>query len=253
MGRYLTVPDELLGVAEAAENYFRSRGYRIKIEYRDLAYPYVSAFTAVRKPTSVIVDVVSGLNLERVRQWMRYCKSSARDTRFCTCIRREVGVAAEIQAALRADGIGLYYANDNFIEILMPADQGLVLQLPDLGNFPASVRDLLGPSYEKFERGDWRECFSDACEAFENEARAHLKRGLRSTRIRILDKKGALKKFSNAQIDRKTIGQLQHEFDQIQAPNYLDSQIAQTLAAINPDRVRGCAQKEKGAHRGKPA
>ena len=177
---------------------------------------------------------------------MRYCKSSARDTRFCTCVRHTTGVAAEIQATLRSEGIGLYYSNDNFIEILTPADQGLVLQLPALEKFPASVRDLLGPSYEKFERGDWRECFADACEAFENEARSHLKRGLRSTRIKILDKKGVAKKLSNAQIDRKTIGQLQHEFDQIQAPNYLDAQIAQTLAAINPDRVGVIHKKRKG-------
>ncbi len=75
MAKYLTIPDELLSAAEATESYFRTRGYRVKREHRELAFPYVPAFTAVRTPTRIIVEIQSEIKLERVRQWTRYCKS----------------------------------------------------------------------------------------------------------------------------------------------------------------------------------
>jgi hypothetical protein len=245
MSKYLTIPDELLGAAEATEEYFRAHGYKVKPENRDLAYPYVPAFTAIRNPTSVIVEIQSAINLDRVKQWMRYCKSCTKDMRFATCVPAGIEVPTAIVTALRRDGIGLYNANDEVMEILPPADQAVALQLPELGNYTAPIRDMLGSSYEKCRRGDWREGFEDACQAFENEARAHLKRGLKSGRIKILDKTGNPKKLTAKQIDKKTIGQLQHEFKQIQSPNYLDSQIAQTLEAINSDRVGVVHKKRK--------
>jgi hypothetical protein len=244
MTKFLTIPEELIGAADAAVDYFRNHGYKIKIEHRDLAYPYVPAFIAARTPTNLIVEIGSAVDVERMRQWLRYCRSCSRDTRIATCVRHEADVPASIQMILRREGIGLYYTNDDFMEILPPNDQALTLQLPDLQRFAAAVRDLLGPSYEKFERGDWRESFSDACQAMENEARAHLKRSLTSGRIKVLDKNGRPRKLTNAQIDRKTIGQLHHDFDQIQSPNYLDSQISKALAAINPDRV-GVVHKKR--------
>jgi hypothetical protein len=244
MGKYLTIPDELLGVAERAETYFRDRGYRVKIENRDLAYPYVPAFTAARSPTSLIVEVQSTISLDRVDQWVRYCKSCTKDMRFATCVPAGIELPTSMVMALRRNGIGLYSTNHDVMEILAPTDQAVALQLPELRGFSAAIRDMLGPSYEKCGRGDWREGFEDACQAFETEARAHLKRG--SKRIKVLDKKGNVIKLTAKRIDKMTIGQLAHQYAQIQSPNYLDSQIAQTLTAINPDRIGVVHKKRKG-------
>src|SRR5690348_8634576 len=118
MGKFLTIPDELIAATGAIEGHFRSRGYKIQMEKRDLAYPYVPAFTANRSHTSVIVEIYSTIDLKRIDQWGRYCRSCTRDTRFAACVPKGTDIPTETLSAMRENGIGLYTSNHNISEIL---------------------------------------------------------------------------------------------------------------------------------------
>src|SRR5439155_25886598 len=98
-----------------------------------------------------------------------------------------------------------------------------------------SVRGQLGSAYEKIARGDWRDAFQDACQALEDEARKHLKRWSKTTRIKVQRNTGP-HILPAKQIDRMTMGQLAKAFREIVSPNQLDTIIGRTLDDIVDDR-----------------
>jgi hypothetical protein len=129
-------------------------------------------------------------------------------------------------------------------ELLPPHDLALNVALPELRSFSPALRRILGPVYEKFNRGDWREGFEEACLVLETEARNYLKEGIRSTRITILDKRGAPNNPTLTKVGRMTLGQLASVFARIQSQNHTDSLLAGILPKINPDRI-GVVHKKR--------
>ena len=140
---------------------------------------------------------------------------------------------------LRQHGVGLYIANGNGVtESLAPADQGMqdgAAAIPALDDLHRSVKEVLGPAYEKIRRGEWREGFQEACEALEDSARAYLKKWSRTGRIRVQRKKGA-HTLAGRHIEKMTMGQLAKAFSEIISPNKVDTVIGLALDAVVTDR-----------------
>lgn len=243
---FLTISDDLLSIADAAATHFRDLGYRISVEPSDIEFPYRPAFVAKRSPVRIIVEVTSTIVTGRVEQWVRYGRSCSRDTQLALFLPRDTQVPETIQAVLVERGVGLYRSDGaDTYEALAPRDLALNVQLPEIRGLPASHRRLLGPVYEKFQRGDWREGFQEACLVLETEAREYLKKGLRSGRITVLDARGRPRNPTLRQVNRMTLGQLGVKFSMIQNQNYADSAIAGIISEINKDRVLVVHSKRK--------
>jgi hypothetical protein len=236
--RHKTVPDELLEYVDTISAHFRALGFKVHPERSELGFPYTPTFLCKRgRMTNVIVELDSKIPFQRLQQWVGYGRSCGGDTRVAVCVPPYANIPAAELAQLQQLRVGLYTVlPQNLLEQLAPPDLGINVALPPLENMPARIRELLGPSYEQFARAQWRECFEDACQVLEHEARSYLKRGIRMQRITILGKKGPVT-LSKKQIDKFTMGKLANVFSTIQAQNHADAVIEQALKTINPDRV----------------
>lgn len=226
---FLTVADKLLACAYGAYDHLVVHGYRVKVEKADPAAPYAPTMTATRTSTTVHVEVCGVLDFLRVKEWVSYSKSTGRDTRLVVCMPSELSVQED---DLRKLGVGLFRFGTEITETIAPIDLALHVELPQL---PASLRVALGPAYEKHKRGEWRECFEEACNALEEEARRYFKRWSKTGRIKVQRKKGPVQ-LSVTEIDRLPMGALRDCFKDIVSPTSLDSSIEQALTAINPER-----------------
>jgi hypothetical protein len=236
--KFLTVPTELVEHAEAARRFFADRGYRIVIEQLEVGYPVRPTMVCTRQGTTLFVEVHGRVPIERIRNWVRYCGSCAEDSQVALCIPADAPVKAAELTELQKLRVGLYVATaDAVAEQLAPADLALRVSLPALSSLPVTVRRELGPVYEQFDRNQWREGFREATQVLEQRARKYLRRGIKSTRITVLDKKGAVRTLTSAEIDKMTLGALAAAFANIQTPSQGDNIVAQALAQVNPDRV----------------
>ena len=77
--KYLTVPEELLPLAEISEEHYRAKAYTIRVEPTEYLSPYVPAFSAKRKKTVVFVEVLGSCDHHRIEDWSRFCKSAGED------------------------------------------------------------------------------------------------------------------------------------------------------------------------------
>ena len=217
---FRTLSIDLVEYAEAVANDFERRGFTIRVEKSELGFPYTPTILCIRRPTTVIVEVISQIQQDRLDAWVSYARSSGRDTRVAVCISDTVAISPDQGPKLRQDGIGLYTSNGHTIEErIAPMDLGLNVTLPPLESLPQKVRTLLGPAYEQFGRTQWREGFEDACKALENEARRYLKAGSRMGRIRI-DTGRRLRILTDKEINKMTIGALANAFSEIQSQNH---------------------------------
>jgi hypothetical protein len=192
----------------------------------------------------LLVEIASDIPLFRVDEWVRYGRSCASDTRVALCVPSELRDKGPIElkessyAYLRQCGVGLYRASTTqIVEMIPPIDLGLNVQLPELRRLPKGARKALGPAYEKFSRGDWREGFEEASLAVEEKARAYLKEGIKSTRIVIVGYKGRIATPTVKQVDKMTLGMLAKMFANIQHQNHHDALLAAVLPQLNPDRI----------------
>jgi len=235
---FQTVPNELLEAAQAAARDFHGKGHKIKVEPRELRFPFTPTMVCKRGHTTVIVEVDSKPPTKRLRDWRAFCRSCDRDTRIALVLPATTALSANDLAKLGQDGIGVYSwtGASGLTEIAQPQDLALNLELPDLAAQPVRVRALLGAAYEQFARSHWREGFGDACQVLENEAKRYLARGFKSTRIKVL-KGGRPQALTKKKIESMTLGQIKDTFEAIISPSQTDSQIAQTLKALNPDRI----------------
>jgi hypothetical protein len=236
--QYKTVADELLDYPEVIASYFENVGFRVYPERSEVGFPYTPTHLCKRgKITTIITELAAKIVFKRIEDWVRYGKSCGRDTRIALCLPSTVNISPDELEKLREKGIGLYAAYSNrLVERLAPADLGLNLALPELGDFPAKIRELLGPAYEQFARAQWRDGFEDACQALEDETRRYLKRWSRTGRIKVLRKKGPVT-LSDREINKLTMGQLAGVFATIEAQNHGDSVIGHALSKINKDRI----------------
>lgn len=123
------------------------------------------------------------------------------------------------------------------MEVSAAADLAVRVALPELNDLPAELWPLLGPAYEKIDRGDWRNGLAEACQTVETYARQYLRAGVAQGRIVILNDNGQVRNVTDQMIAKMTLGALAFAFNHIQNRNYSDSVIANVLPAINPERV----------------
>jgi hypothetical protein len=247
---FKTVADELLDSAEIVADDFQFRGYRVEVERAELGYPSTPTLVCKRgNITTIIVEVDSGISFQKLsrklEEWVRYARSTSKDTRVAACLPADTNLTHRQMASLQDNGVGLYVAfKDRVLERIGPADLGLSFALPELRSLSPAVRIILGDAYEQFAHTHWREGFEEACKALETEARRYLNRWSRTGRITVLRKKGPIV-LTAKQINRMTMGNLAADFAKIQNQNHGDNMIAQALARINKDRVNVVHKKRK--------
>jgi hypothetical protein len=179
---------------------------------------------------------------------VRYCASCGADTEIALCVPTTSRIPGRDFAELQTLRIGLYEATaEGLTERLAPADLALKVMLPDAASLPTRVRKALGPIYEQFDRNQWRDGFRDATQLLEDRARRYLKKGIKATRIAVLDANGNVRQLTAEQIDRMTLGALAAAFERIQTPSHADTLIGQALATVNPDRVNVTHHRSKRA------
>jgi hypothetical protein len=233
-----TVPEELLGVAAASAEHFRTLGYTVRIEKRELGFPYTPTLLCRRKPTTLVVEVDHVVRHDRIKSWVAYGKSAGRDFRVALCGARDHLANQPDANLMRTLGIGCFLFDGSLLrETLAASDLALNVQLPAPSSLPVAVKRLLGHAYEQFGRGEWREGFQTAAEAFEEASRRYLRKHTKNGRIVFLDKHGKPRGLTQQRIKRMTMGNLAVAFSQIRNKNKADSVIGQALLAINPDRI----------------
>ena len=241
------MPDELVGHADAIAAWFEARGYRVRVEHKEVAYPYTPTLFCKRQSTTVLVEVDRKPPLERMLEWTRYCRSCNRDTRIALGMPDDVQRSPREDAVLRENGAGLYLVGDAVVEAITPRDLALSMELPKLDAMPKKLQRALGAVYEHFERSHWREGFEEACIVLETHARKYLAKGMRSGRIVLVNKNDSLSKTQAADVARMTLGQLAAAYAKIQIPSHADGTIAQVLARINADRIAVAHYKRTAA------
>jgi hypothetical protein len=224
-----------MAVAIAVYEYFGNHGYHVRSEKSDPAAPFTPTFTATRASTTLHLDVCGTFVASRVREWVAFAKSTGSDTRVGLCMPEALAPAQE--GELRHNGVGLYLMGLSGIrEAIAPVDLALSLALPPIGSLSRKCKELLGPAYEKFQKGEWREGFEEACNAFEEEARRYLKRWSGTGRIKV-SAKSLPTQLTAKEVNALTMGGLRDKFRKILSPTLLDSTIAEALERINPDRI----------------
>lgn len=237
----LTVPEELLGVAERLCEHFEANGYSVKMEDRSRTdYPYMPTIRCKRASTVIFMEVVGDVpGKERLREWKAYCSSQRGDTRFALGMPMLRELSASHLVALRAEGIGLFAVGEGYEvqEIVNPHDLSLNLQPPTLSAYPNRVRKTLGPAWEELHRGNWREGFDAACVALEGEVRKYLIRNTLNQRLSFGSPSGGARTHSARDFKRMTMGQLKDALASITNPNHADSILYTVLRSLNPDRI----------------
>jgi hypothetical protein len=245
---FLTVPDELLGVAAAAVEWLKSHGYTVTPERHEIGYPYTPTIHGKRPSATAFVEVDAHVELERLRQWTAYGRSRQRDTRVWCALTEDAKRTGKEDRELKTLGVGLLLVGDGTADETMPAkDLALGVELPAINTLPRRVQQKLGPVYEHFDRAEWREGFAEACLALEVAARKHLWKGISSGRIVIVAATGEQERFTKRDIDKLTMGQLAGRFSEIAQQSRPDRVIGDALKQINPNRVGVTHHKGKAA------
>lgn len=235
---FLTVPDELLEIAERVADHLASHGYTVRVEKKSIEYPMTPTLHCKRQSTTLFIEVASKPPMDRLRDWSSYGKSCSGDTRVSLCMPDSVSLTASEQAHLRDLGVGLLAVGSSVTEMFAAPDLAITMELPLLAKESKPVQRALGQAYEQIGRGNWREGFEDACVSLETEARKYLTKHIKSGRIRVLGKKGRAKSLSERGIERMPMGVLKDNFLAIDTPNVSDDRIASALKRVNPDRIR---------------
>jgi hypothetical protein len=236
---YLTVAYELVEYADVVRAYFRGKGYTVKIEPEALSFPYTPTFIARLGHTTVICEIQDRPHLERINAWVQYARMCNRDTRVVLILTDSVTLKAKDEQKLSELGVGVIICTTkDCYDKLSPKDQALTLELPALRGLPRKTRRILAPAYEQFARGDWREGFKTACQAFEIEAREYLAKGVSRGRIQLITPTGQISNTQPATIRKATQGKLAQYYGSIVAPNKTEAFLEQALKKLNVDRVK---------------
>lgn len=247
MGRrkYETLAPEMDEYADRVADDFENHGYSVRVEKRELGFPYTPTLLAKRDHTTIILDVCSSISLSRLDNWVSFGKSCGHDLQVLVCIPEALQLSAKDHDNIRSRNCGLITVGSPAVTHIIPSrDLGLNIPLPGRHSLKPQLRSLLGTAYDRFDNGLWREGFDEACRVFEVSARRYLKRWIKTGRIQLVTGKGP-RKITVSQVEKLTIGQLAKTFSQIAAKTHTDSQAEQTLAAINKDRVSLVHHKHK--------
>ncbi len=248
---YITTGDDVVEYADLVADYLETHGWRVRVEFSEVGFPFTPTLTATRQQTTMIVEVDTSLRADRTEQWLRYAKSCSRDTRVGVCLAPAEPLSVKEFGWLRDRGIAVYEVSAGKVQQLSPpTDQAMSVELPALDGMHRKLRERLAPAYEQFEGGDWREGFRTACEAFEQLARDRLKQGMRSRRVILTRSNGNPWRLTVSGVDKLTMGQLADVYGAIQTQTHADAVTHKVLKAVNPERVlathhRGRAMTEK--------
>jgi hypothetical protein len=235
---FLTVPDELLGQAVAIATHCEALGYHVIPEPRELGYPFSPTLRCTRSPTTLLVEVARRAQVDRLSEWAAYASACEADTRIALGLPAGASVPQKQSLLLSKLGIGLLVVSANGVtETLAPRDLSMNVNLPRISRDAASIRSALGAVYEHFGRSNWREGFGDACVVFEDACRKYLWKAISSGRTSVLKQNGQPKALTRSLVDGMTMGQLAADCRRMQKQNHCDNVVADTLTALNPDRI----------------
>jgi len=244
---YRTLAPELEEYADLMADDLEVHGYEVNVEKQDPGFPYVPTLVAKRGHTTLIVDVSNSIDPSRLDSWVVYGKSCGHDLQVIACVPDSAQVAAKEQQSVRDRSCGLAIVSKSHISrVVSPKDLGLNISLPPRASLSPRLRSLLGAAYDRFDEGDWRDGFEEACRVLETQARSYLKHWIKTRRIHLVTSSGP-KKLGLRKIEKLTMGQLAITFSEIVAKTHADSQIEKALDLINKERV------PLAHHRHKPA
>lgn len=235
---FLTLPDELQELANLLLAELETRGYRVSTEPNLMHLPATCTILAVRGHETHHFLVRQTLTLDEADEWHRYCCSCTTDTRLTICFPNGVVLAAADLALLREKGVGLgSLVNSTLQQESEARDLAFHARPPDRARMKPRVRELLGESLDRFERGDWRTAFEDACAILEEQCRAYLVRNCRLGRVKYQSGK-KVKTPTPQEIRRMPMGALKDIFCQLISQNKIEANICAALDQLNPDRIR---------------
>ncbi len=245
--RYATLPASLEALADAVADDFGRRGYVVRVEHAAPGQPFVPTLTCARDRTEYYVEIEESVSRSRIEAIAAFARNQPGDTRVCWAVPEGAVVTGEDMALLRAaGGIGLLRVAGSQVRFEVQAnDLALKLVLPERAQLPRRLRQVLGSSFDHFDSGNWREGFEEACKTLEEAARAHLKKWVRTGRIRLVGGQGP-RRPKMKEIDKMTLGDLARAFETIEHQTYADNVLGQALSSINRDRV-GVTHRKKRA------
>jgi hypothetical protein len=250
MPTFNTIATELIEHAEKAYSHFSNLGYTIKVEPYEICYPFRPAMVCKRDHTQLAVIVSGRVDIRSIKDWVSMAKSTPSDFQVVICLpaQHSQKQLTSHQLELQQLGVGILVSNGGAVtQLSAPVDQNIRLSLPELAGQTMAVRRVLGPAYEHFHGGRWREGFEAACKAFEQEVLPYFKKAIDSGRLTAHDENGRPRTISAKRLSRLTLGQLAEEFGNARPLNGTDSLIHNALKAINPDRVNSTHKNKKAA------
>lgn len=233
-----TVGSDLEGAAIAAVDYFRGKGFSVKIEPYEFDYPATPTVRCTRGSAKLFVEATSTFNQDVIDSWVAYAKTREKETSLALLVRIPPGLSLEEVAALKRQRIGLYSYSDSAIqEVVPPADLAVNISLPSISDLKRIHKLKLLSPFEKIDRGEWIDGFRDACQALEDTARELLKDGVRRGRVAFMRKNGNQITYTSVKINKMTQGELARVYSEIQNPTQTDMVLCRALKMINKARI----------------
>ena len=235
---FLTLPDELQGLAIELLSYLTKRGYSHTKEPNSLTLPATPTVVAFRGHETHYFVVRQSVSQMEIETWSRYAYSCTTDTRITFCCPESSSISVAQLGSLRKQRVGLAVRTASGFDITSEArDLAFHAQAPDRASLKPKVRELLGEAFDRLEVGDWRPAFEDACTVLEERCRSYLLTKLKMGGVKY--KSGSkIKTPSPGQIKKMTLGALKDIFCKMVNQNQLEANLCTALTKLNPDRIR---------------
>lgn len=244
--QFNTVGSDLEGAAVAAVEYFREKGFAVKVEPYEFDYPSTPTIRCTRGKAKLFIEAASAVNQGGVDAWVAYAKTREHETSLGLLVRTPPGLSLEDVAALRRQRVALYsYSSGAIEELVPPSDLAVNIALPSLEGLKPAHKRLLQPSFEKIERGEWIDGFRDACQALEDTARELLKDGVKRGRVAFTSKAGKVLNYSIKEIGKMPQGALARAYAEIQKPTQSDIVLSRALKMVNKARIAAVHKTQK--------
>jgi D12 class N6 adenine-specific DNA methyltransferase len=198
-----------------------------RAEISDASRPLIETYRAVSETPDQLLKFLRRLKPDKVTF-----------TRLTICFPPGVQVAANHLATLRAKGVGIAFVALDLVQNDSEArDLAFHARAPDRARMKPKVRELLGESLDRFDRGDWRPAFEDACAIFEEACRAYLVKSCKMGRTKY-QSGSKIKSPTVQQIQKMPMGALKDIFCSLVSQNKLEANLCSALTQLNPDRIR---------------
>ena len=232
---FMTVPEELLGVAVRLAGDLEGEGYAVTPEPYSMEQPRTPVMHATRAGALTLVEVASTVPEDLMRDWADYAKTRASETRVVLAVPSTCTVAVDQLTTIRTMGVGIYVVGESATQkLVLPQD--LTVNIP-LTTLTSREREVLGGAWELLGEGRWKEGFEEACIELQQLAAAHLRGLVSSGQLALVTKQGRPLKDPLRSLGSATLGSLAIYYGQITSPNSLESRVGSALGRVNDDRV----------------